>query len=95
MSRRNGSSGPKAGAAAPVVAAPVVANVPAVPLGRASWSGFLRWSLVVVPVKAYPAVSSNETLSFNQLHADCGQRINYHKVCPLHGKVEAEAIVRG
>ena len=49
MSRRNGFPGPKAGAAAPVVAN----SVPAAPLGRASWSGFLRWSLVVVPVKAY------------------------------------------
>jgi DNA end-binding protein Ku len=52
-------------------------------------------SLVVVPVKAYPAVSTTETISFNQLHADCGQRIQYQKVCPLHGKLEAEAIVRG
>jgi DNA end-binding protein Ku len=50
---------------------------------------------VVVPVKAYPAVSTTETISFNQLHAHCGQRINYQKVCPVHGKVEAEAIVRG
>ena len=26
--------------------------------GRSSWSGLLRFSLVAVPVKAYPAVSS-------------------------------------
>ena len=91
MSRNNGSSNQEAG-----VAASTAANAaPAAPLGRASWSGFLRLSLVVVPVKAYPAVSTTETISFNQLHADCGQRINYQKVCPRHGKVEAEAIVRG
>ena len=89
MSRKNGSATPPTGTVAAVTA------VPAAPLGRASWSGFLQWSLVVVPVKAYPAVSSSETISFNQLHAACGQRINYQKVCSLHGKVETEAIVRG
>ena len=91
MSRNNGSSNHEAG-----VAASTAANAAtAAPLGRASWSGFLRLSLVVVPVKAYPAVSTTETISFNQLHADCGQRIQYQKLCPQHGKVEAEAIVRG
>jgi DNA end-binding protein Ku len=63
MSRNNGSSNQEAG-----VAASTAANAAtAAPLGRASWSGFLRLSLVVVPVKAYPAVSTTETISFNQL----------------------------
>ena len=88
MVRSNGSSSPSVAEAS---AAP--ANVQAG--GRASWSGLLRLSLVVVPVKAYPATSTTEAISFNQLHADCGQRIHYHKVCPVHGKVESEAIVRG
>jgi DNA end-binding protein Ku len=29
------------------------------------------------------------------LHAGCGQRIGYHKHCPRHGPVPAEAIVKG
>lgn len=91
MSRKNGSANQQASAALSAVNK----GAPAAPLGRASWSGFLQFSLVVVPVKAYPAVSTTEDIAFNQLHADCGQRINYQKVCPLHGKVEAEAIVRG
>jgi DNA end-binding protein Ku len=97
MSRRNGSSNPEAGVATSAAVGTFAAanGTPTAPLGRASWSGFLRWSLVVVPVKAYPAVSSSESISFNQLHADCGQRIQYHKVCPLHGKVDAAAIARG
>jgi len=95
MSRRNGSSNPEAAVAALAAVGAPTHGIAAAPLGRASWSGFLRLSLVVVPVKAYPAVSTTETIAFNQLHADCGQRINYQKVCPLHGKVEAEAIVRG
>ena len=72
-----------------------LAGPPSALPGRASWSGLLRLSLVVVPVKAYPATSTTQTISFNQLHAGCGQRINYHKVCPVHGKVASEAIVRG
>ena len=63
--------------------------------GRASWTGILQISLVAMPVKAYPAVSTTETIGFNQLHADCGQRIRYEKHCPIHGKVEAAEIVKG
>ena len=70
------------------------ASAPA-PRGRPSWSGLLRLSLVAVPVKAYPAVSTSTTTHFNQLHADCGRRIQYQKRCPVHGPVDAAAIVRG
>src|SRR5262249_53537518 len=64
--------------------------------GRSSWSGLLRVSLVAVPVKAYPAVSSTAAAPhFHLLHAGCGQRIGYQKHCPRHGTVPAEAIVRG
>ena len=63
--------------------------------GRASWTGILQVSLVAMPVKAYPATSSTDTVRFNQLHAECGQRIRYEKHCPIHGKVEAAEIVKG
>ena len=62
---------------------------------RPSWSGLLRFSLVTVPIKAYPAVTSTSKPQFNQLHADCGQRIRHEKRCPSHGPVDAAAIVRG
>jgi DNA end-binding protein Ku len=65
------------------------------PRGRPCWSGLLRLSLVAVPVKAYPTCSSTAGVHFNQLHADCGQRINHQKRCPVHGPVETTAIVRG
>jgi DNA end-binding protein Ku len=67
----------------------------ALPPGRPSWSGLLQFSLVSIPVKAYPAVSTSDAVHFNQLHADCGQRIRYEKRCPIHGPVEAAAIVKG
>jgi DNA end-binding protein Ku len=65
------------------------------PRGRASWSGLLKLSLVAVPVKAYPATSSSQEIHLNQLHAGCGQRIRHEKCCPLHGKIEAGALVSG
>ena len=65
------------------------------PRGRASWSGLLRLSLVAVPVKAYPAVATGETLQLNQLHCGCQQRIRYEKHCPTHGKLENDQIVKG
>ena len=65
------------------------------PRGRPSWSGLLRLSLVAVPVKAYPALSSADVVHLHQLHADCGQRIRHQKHCPLHGPVEAAALISG
>jgi DNA end-binding protein Ku len=61
---------------------------------RPIWKGYLRLSLVAVPVKVYSATSSH-TLSFNQLHSVCNSRINYTKTCPIHGQVPAEEIVKG
>ena len=65
------------------------------PRGRASWSGLLRFSLVAVPIKAYPAHTASDAISFNQLHAGCGERIRYQKHCPVHGQVDGEEIAKG
>lgn len=65
------------------------------PSNRPTWSGLLQLSLVGVPMKAYPAVRTSEASHFHLLHADCGQRIRYARHCPLHGTVDATAIVRG
>src|SRR5947199_151756 len=62
---------------------------------RSTWKGYLKFSLVSVPVKAYTAVSSGDGIRLNQLHADCHARIQYKKVCPVHGEVSNDAIVSG
>jgi ubiquinone/menaquinone biosynthesis C-methylase UbiE len=54
-----------------------------------------QFSLVGIPLKAFPAVRSRDLPSAHLLHADCGQRLRYAKQCPTHGPVEAAAIVRG
>jgi DNA end-binding protein Ku len=85
------AASPTAAAASPP--SPAWAAPP--PRGRPSWSGLLRLSLVSVPIKAYPALSSTSASHFHLLHAGCGQRISYAKHCPQHGPVEGDAIVRG
>src|SRR6476646_771535 len=80
---------------ASAVSVPPTATAAPAPRGRPSWSGLLQLSLVTVPVKAYPAVSTSDARHFHQLHADCGQRIRYEKRCPIHGPVEAAAIAKG
>jgi DNA end-binding protein Ku len=65
------------------------------PNGRPSWSGLLQFSLVGIPLKAYPAVRTGDVPSAHLLHADCGQRLRYAKHCPVHGPVDNAAIVKG
>jgi DNA end-binding protein Ku len=62
---------------------------------RHSWKGFLKLSLVTVPVKAYPVSVSGAEIHLNQLHGCCKSRIKYKKTCPLHGDVVAADIVSG
>src|ERR1700722_3849711 len=62
---------------------------------RPCWSGLLQFSLVSIPLKAYPAVRTRDVPVAHLLHANCGQRLRYAKHCPLHGNVDAAAIVRG
>lgn len=62
---------------------------------RASWKGHLRLSLVSCPVKLYPATSTAERISFNQLHKDTHNRINMKAVDPELGLVERTDLVRG
>lgn len=62
---------------------------------RTSFKGFLRLSLVSVPVKGYTANQTGAEIHLNQLHAGCHQRIRYKKTCPEHGEVSQEEIVSG
>ena len=45
----------------------------------ALWSGNLRLSLVLIPVRLVPAVSTEEAISFRQMHEPSGKPIKYVK----------------
>ena len=63
---------------------------------RASWKGELSFGLVRFKVEAINAHSpSGGDIHFHQLHAACHSRIEYKKVCPIHGEVDQDEIVLG
>jgi DNA end-binding protein Ku len=49
---------------------------------RPTWRGYLKISLVNIPIKVFPATDATATLSFNQLHAECQTRIQQKRWCP-------------
>ncbi|HEX5446731.1 MAG TPA: Ku protein [Pirellulales bacterium] len=65
-------------------------------MARPSWRGYLRLSLVAVPIEAYPAAAPGKgEVHLNQLHEECHSRIRYKKFCPIHGEVPNDEIVQG
>ncbi len=63
---------------------------------RATWKGFLKISLVNIPIKVFPATESSGTLSFNQLHGECQTRIQQKRWCPhCNREVPNSDIVKG
>jgi DNA end-binding protein Ku len=62
---------------------------------RSLGSGTISFGLVSIPVKLYPAASS-QSISFNLLHAKCGNRIRQQRFCPVCNEVvEREGLVKG
>ena len=49
---------------------------------RPTWKGYLKISLVTIPVRVFPATDAAATISFNQLHRDCRSRIQQKRWCP-------------
>jgi DNA end-binding protein Ku len=49
---------------------------------RATWKGYLKISLVSIPVRVFPATDAAATVSFNQLHRECRTRIQQKRWCP-------------
>jgi DNA end-binding protein Ku len=63
---------------------------------RPTWKGYLKISLVNIPVKVFPATDAGATLSFNQLHAECQTRIQQKRWCPhCQREVPNTDIVKG
>jgi DNA end-binding protein Ku len=63
---------------------------------RATWKGFLKVSLVNIPIKVFPATEASGTISFNQLHGECQTRIQQKRWCPhCNREVPHSEIVKG
>ena len=62
------------------------------------WSGNLRFSLVLVPLKLYPATSTAGKISFRMIHKPTGQPIKYLKGAETEGgfdEIPEEEIIKG
>jgi DNA end-binding protein Ku len=63
---------------------------------RPTWKGYLRVSLVTIPVKVFPATESAAAISFNQLHGECQTRIQQKRWCPhCEREVPNSELVKG
>src|SRR6266704_11209 len=63
---------------------------------RPTWKGYLKISLVNIPIKVFPATDAAATLSFNQLHGECNTRIQQKRWCPKCEKEVANTdLVKG
>ena len=60
---------------------------------RSTWKGFLKLSLVSVPVRAFTANDTGSDVRLNQLNRKTNSRIQYKKVDPEMGEVAREDIV--
>jgi DNA end-binding protein Ku len=49
---------------------------------RPTWKGYLKISLVNIPIKVFPATETAGSISFNQLHGECQTRIQQKRWCP-------------
>jgi DNA end-binding protein Ku len=62
---------------------------------RAIWKGYLKCSLVTIPIKMFTA-TTKRPLQFHLYHQACGSRIKQENVCPVCGKtLDPEDIVKG
>lgn len=65
-------------------------------MARPTWKGFLKVSLVSIPIKVFPATSSSAAISFNQLHSVCQTRINQKRWCATCDReVPNDELVKG
>jgi DNA end-binding protein Ku len=62
---------------------------------RSVWNGTLTFGMVNVPVKLYTATES-KTISFHEVHARDGARIEHRRICPKDGEeVPISDVVKG
>jgi DNA end-binding protein Ku len=63
---------------------------------RPTWKGFLKISLVNIPIRVFPATDSAASISFNQLHRECQTRIQQKRWCPkCECEVPLSDVVKG
>lgn len=59
-------------------------------------SGTISFGLVAIPVKLFTTTESAKTVSFNNVHKECGTRVKYRYFCPTDDRlVERDELTKG
>lgn len=63
---------------------------------RPTWKGHVKISLVTVPVRVFPATSTETVIRFNQLHGECQTRLQQKRWCPACDReIDKTEVVKG
>lgn len=63
---------------------------------RPTWKGHVKISLVTVPVRVFPATSTETVIRFNQLHGACQTRLQQKRWCPACDReIDKTEVVKG
>ena len=63
---------------------------------RPTWKGYMKISLVTVPVRVFPATDTAATIRFNQLHRTCQTRVQQKRWCSTCDcEVDKTEVVKG
>lgn len=62
---------------------------------RAIDTATLTFGLVAIPVRIYATGERSHEIHFHLVHEGCGERLHQQYVCPRHGPVERDAIIKG
>ena len=62
---------------------------------RAIDTATLTFGLVAIPVRIYATSERSHEIHFHLVHEGCGERLHQQYVCPRHGPVERDAIIKG
>jgi DNA end-binding protein Ku len=63
---------------------------------KATWIGNLKLGFVSVPVRVFSATEPSSTIRFNQLHDECGTRLQSRKWCPICDReIDKDEVVKG
>lgn len=55
----------------------------------------LAFGLVSIPVKLYSTSEPSHELHFHLVHEGCGERLHQQYVCPRHGKIDRDDMIKG
>lgn len=57
--------------------------------------GTLTFGLVAIPVKIYATSEHSHEVHFHLVHEGCGERLHQQYICPRHGSVDRDQIIKG